>query len=123
MIATYSHARCAGKASMLLLPLPSPSPTTHDAIRMPAMTATIAQNSVVLSERFVSLVSRISIPPRVPPPVRSSAPRVAIDPSLSIVGCVLLHHRVARQTHAYGGRLRSHSGTLAQPSASQPGPD
>lgn len=46
--------RAAGKAPTLSFPLPSPCPMIHDAIGMPAMIATIAQNSVVLNACFLS---------------------------------------------------------------------
>src|SRR3954451_11309810 len=61
-MATYSHARCAGKASVSALPFPSPCPTIRDAIRIPAMIASIAQNSVVLKACFVSVARRATTP-------------------------------------------------------------
>jgi hypothetical protein len=46
---------------------------------MPAITATIAQNSVVFSECFVSVVSRISMPLLpTPEPARARTAGVAI---------------------------------------------
>src|SRR4029453_7410954 len=78
----YSQARCAGNASTLLLPLPSPCPTIAEATRMPAMIATIAQNSVVLNACFVSVVRRAMTPGRAEVLLLPRASVAMLTPSL-----------------------------------------